>query len=165
MCPGNAAPTALWTALLAGVMACRPPAPPPADQPGTTTDAATSTGAVGTTFFAPDACEGSSDCETDAHCVAPYDPGSDPPQGPGACVEACIEANNLVLWCLDDAGCCGDLVCSEVDGLCEPRPGADSGSSSGSGSGSSDSSGSSSDSTSGTDSDSGSSSSSGSTTG
>jgi len=77
-----------------------------------------------TTFGGPDACQSSEDCETEGLCVAPYDPGSDPPMGQGGCIQACIEIDDLTRWCFDDDACCGDARCHEVDGLCEPGPGS-----------------------------------------
>ncbi|MEM7159829.1 MAG: hypothetical protein AAF799_43720 [Myxococcota bacterium] len=99
---------------------CQPPAP--TDDDGAATSGTTTAGTTepfATTFAAPDACKSSNDCGEDEHCVAPYDPASEPPMGPSACVSVCIEANDLTRWCLDDAGCCGDLQCNQVDGFCE----------------------------------------------
>lgn len=121
--------------------ACRPPAPAPQEEAtGTSSDGSTET--PGTTFSPPDACESTEECAGEnERCVAAYDPGSSPPMGPGACVEACIEATDLQLWCFDDTACCGELRCNRVDGFCEEPPSdSDLGSSSGS-TGSGDSSG------------------------
>lgn len=101
-------------------MGCQPPAPTDDDGENTSgTTVGSTTAPFATTFSAPDACKSSSDCGKDEHCVAPYDPASEPPMGASACVAVCIEANDLTRWCLDDAGCCGDLRCNEVDGFCE----------------------------------------------
>lgn len=101
--------------------ACRPATGPSADDDTTTTGTSASTDPIETTFTAPDACTSSEECEGEPlRCVAPYDPGSDPPVGPGACIEVCIEADDLTRWCFDDAGCCGELRCNAVDGFCEP---------------------------------------------
>lgn len=137
------------TAIACGltIAACRsdPGATPDDDDDdgGDSTAAAT---AGATTFMAPDACGSSEECETAGLCAAPYDPAdSDGAGGPGpaACVDECIEEDDLTRWCLDDASCCGELRCNAVDGFCEPlRPpdGADSGTSGsgGSSSGSAD---------------------------
>lgn len=123
--------------VLAGTIACRPePAPPSVDGTSGTDTAATEAPAA-TTFAGPDACQSSEECETDAQCVAPYDPGSDPPMGQGGCIEACIEIDDLTRWCFDDESCCGDARCHPVDGLCEPGPGT-TGSSTSTGTGTSD---------------------------
>lgn len=115
--------TALLT-LLAGASACQP-APVQPNGDGTSgTETAAAEAPMGTTFAGPGACQSSEECETDAQCVAPYDPGSDPPMGQGGCIEACIEIDDLTRWCFDDESCCGDARCHVVDGLCEPGPGS-----------------------------------------
>jgi hypothetical protein len=85
-----------------------------------------STAGAGTTFGMPDACMSSEECETSGHCIAPYDPAPDEGtamRGAAACVDACIEEDDLQRWCLDDDACCGELRCNAVDGFCErPRP-------------------------------------------
>ncbi len=109
--------TILGLALLGG---CSPTPTPPTNDTGSDSGTTEASGPMGTTFSAPDACEASGECEgEDLLCVAPYDPGSDPPVGPGACVSTCIEANDLSQWCFDDAGCCDALRCNPVDGFCE----------------------------------------------
>lgn len=89
-----------------------------------------STAGAGTTFGMPDACMSSEECETSGHCIAPYDPAPDEGsamRGAAACVDACIEEDDLQRWCLDDDACCGELRCNTVDGFCErPRPAGDS---------------------------------------
>ncbi|MCA9689954.1 MAG: hypothetical protein KC636_10120, partial [Myxococcales bacterium] len=74
-----------------------------------------------------DACENSKDCETDGVCIAPFsldpEPGPGGWRGPAICVavEACIAAPyDLNFWCFDHDGCCGDMRCDDVDGICEP---------------------------------------------
>ena len=94
----------------------------PSDDGTSGTDTASTESPAATTFAEPDACQSSEDCETEGSCVAPYDPGSDPPMGQGGCVQACIEIDDLSRWCFDDESCCGDARCHEVDGLCEPGP-------------------------------------------
>jgi hypothetical protein len=116
-------PTALVAALLTALASACPAEPPPPSVEGTSgTDTAATEPPAATTFAGPDACQSSEDCETDGHCVAPYDPGSDPPMGQGGCIEACIEIDDLTRWCFDDESCCGNARCQEVDGLCEPGP-------------------------------------------
>lgn len=137
-------PVALAALLVASTLgACRPPPSPPEEESTTSSGTTAATEYVGTTVSMPDVCQSSEECEEESHCVAAYDPGADPPRGPGACVEACIEMDDLTRWCFDDQGCCGELRCREVDGFCEPPPGSDE-SSSGSGGSSSGSGGSSS---------------------
>ncbi|MEM9459856.1 MAG: hypothetical protein AAGF11_37110 [Myxococcota bacterium] len=112
--------------------ACRPATEPSADDDTTSSGTSASTGPIETTFTTPDACTSSDECEGEPlRCVAPYDPGSDPPVGPGACIEVCIEADDLTRWCFDDAGCCGELRCNVVDGFCEPLGETEDGTSSG----------------------------------
>jgi hypothetical protein len=67
----------------------------------------------------PTPCESSEECEEGESCIAPYDPGNGG-VGEAVCVEGCIEENDLDLFCMDDAACCGDLRCRQVDGFCEP---------------------------------------------
>ena len=64
----------------------------------------------------PDACEVSEDCD-DRFCVAPYDAGASQ-RGPAACVDMCVEQDDLARWCIDDASCCEGLSCNGVDGFC-----------------------------------------------
>lgn len=82
----------------------------------------------------------SDDCETSGHCIAPYDPApgeGSAMRGAAACVDACIEEDDLLRWCLDDDACCGELRCNEVDGFCERlTPPGDTGSTGASSSGS-----------------------------
>lgn len=119
---------ALLLALATG-SACQPAPAPPSTEETTGTGTAGTEGPAATTFAGPDACQASEDCETEGLCVAPYDPGSDPPMGQGGCVEACIELDDLTRWCFDDDACCGNARCHVVDGLCEPGPGASDGTS------------------------------------
>ncbi|MCX4242905.1 hypothetical protein [Paraliomyxa miuraensis] len=120
--------TARCGLVLAFATACRPAPPPPATDDTTSGGPGSATDPMGTTFAAPDACQSSEECETEGLCVAPYDPGGDPPLG--GCIEACIEVDDITRWCFDDASCCGNARCHEVDGLCEPGPSASSSSSS-----------------------------------
>jgi hypothetical protein len=81
------------------------------------TSGASTTGTTG--------CMGSSDCDTDAICVAAYGPTTGElggERGPAECVEdsACIGALDLGRWCFDHQSCCGDLRCRTADGICEP---------------------------------------------
>jgi uncharacterized membrane protein YgcG len=117
------APAALVTALgiLAVTGACQRAPAPPSDDETTGSSTAGTQAPVGTTFVGPDACQSSEECETEGSCVAPYDPGSDPPMGQGGCIDACIEVDDLSRWCFDDAACCGAARCHTVDGLCEAR--------------------------------------------
>jgi hypothetical protein len=85
------------------------------DATATDTDAPTGTPPYGR----PTPCESSDDCEEGWSCIAPYDAGKGG-KGDPVCVEGCIEENDLDLFCMDDAACCGDLRCHEVDGFCEP---------------------------------------------
>jgi uncharacterized membrane protein YgcG len=131
---------------------CRPADGPPAEEASTGSDTTATTGPMATTFAAPDACQSSEDCSSEElFCVAPYDPGLDPPIGPGVCIDVCIEADDLSRWCFDDAACCGQLRCNEVDGFCESlttatgdSSGTDTGTSSGTDTGGTESTGSSS---------------------
>lgn len=123
--PVPAALVAALLALAATSSACRPDPVPPSVVGTTGTGTADGDPPAATTFAGPDACQSSEDCETEGSCVAPYDPGSDPPMGQGGCVEACIELDDLTRWCFDDAACCGNARCNVVDGLCEPGPGSD----------------------------------------
>lgn len=67
----------------------------------------------------PQSCESSEECEEGESCIAPYDEGAGG-KGDAVCVEGCIqEENDLSHWCIDDAACCGELRCHEVDGFCE----------------------------------------------
>lgn len=116
--------------------ACPAEPPPPSAEGTSGTDTAATEPPAATTFAGPDACQSSEECETDGLCVAPYDPGSDPPMGQGGCIEACIEIDDLTRWCFDDESCCGNARCHEVDGLCEPGP-EGTGTSSGEGTGTS----------------------------
>jgi uncharacterized membrane protein YgcG len=120
----SAALVAVLVAAVATPTACRPaPASPSSDETTGSSTGGTEPPAA-TTFAGPDACQSSEECETEALCVAPYDPGSDPPMGQGGCIEACIEIDDLTRWCFDDASCCGNARCHVVDGLCEPGPSA-----------------------------------------
>lgn len=169
-CAGRALARGLALApILAAAVACRGGSP--GGEGSSTGGAATSesTAAVGTTFATPDACMLSDDCETSGHCIAPYDPAPDEGsamRGPAACVDACIEEDDLQRWCLDDEACCGELRCNAVDGFCEgPLPSGSSGAT-GSGTGIATGSGSGSESgTTGSSSDAGSSGAAGSSTG
>jgi hypothetical protein len=111
--------------LTAALLACNPPSA--GTTTGTTTSSTTSsTGDAPTSTGTTDACEGSADCETDAICVAAYDPSPDPEnpgaRGPAACtaIDACIGALDLARWCFDHQSCCESLRCRTVDGVCEP---------------------------------------------
>jgi len=86
----------------------------------------TGTGDQPTGSSTGDACVGSGDCDTETICVAGYvaadtmPPGGE--RGPASCVAPvdCIGATDLGRWCFDHQGCCDDLRCRAVDGICEP---------------------------------------------
>lgn len=90
-----------------------------ADSSSTTGGSSTGTteAPAGTTYVEPDDCESTQDCDSPQLCVAPYDPGSSA-RGPAACVNACVEADDVARWCIDDEACCEGLRCNEVDGFC-----------------------------------------------
>jgi hypothetical protein len=106
--------------VLLALVACRPPSLPAVtdgESPGLTSSGDSTSTTTG--------CMGSSDCETDAICVAAWTPTTGElggERGPAGCVEAgaCIEALDLGRWCLDHRSCCGDLRCRTADGICEP---------------------------------------------
>ncbi len=101
---------------------------------GTTTESTASssggseTGDTDVTETETDACQMSSECETDDVCVAPYvldpEPGPGGSRGPASCVPpaSCIAVpNDIQSWCFDHQGCCGDLRCRTADGVCEEQ--------------------------------------------
>jgi hypothetical protein len=86
-----------------------------------TTTTSTDTDATDPTIGGPTPCERTDDCGTEGqHCVAAYDAGTSTP-GPGLCVGACLDADDLTRWCVDDGSCCEGLRCHAVDGFCIPR--------------------------------------------
>lgn len=107
------------------LLACSPAGTNGTD-PTTTGPALTGTGDQPTGSSTGDACVGSGDCDTEAICVAGYmaadtmPPGGE--RGPASCVAPvdCIGATDLGRWCFDHQGCCDDLRCRPVDGICEP---------------------------------------------
>jgi hypothetical protein len=112
-------------ALVALLAACGGTPTLPGLSAGETTGAGTGgTGDTGT--GTTDACDRSSDCDTDGLCVADFVPaatgGLGGERGPAACVPAdgCITALDLSRWCFDHQGCCDDLRCRTADGVCEP---------------------------------------------
>jgi hypothetical protein len=85
-----------------------------------TTVSDTTTEGAATTYAGPEPCGASDDCDGALVCAAPYDPAT-AMRGPAACVEACVDRDDLMRWCIDDGSCCEDLRCNAVDGFCTPR--------------------------------------------
>lgn len=86
-------------------------------------DATGTSGSGQTTTMPPATCESTEDCgDQELFCVAAWDPGT-AQKGEAACVASCVEANAIDRWCIDDAACCENLRCNEVDGFCLPLPG------------------------------------------
>jgi hypothetical protein len=94
------------------------------DTTSTSTTAAvsdtTTTEGAATTYAGPDACMSTDDCNSGKFCAAAYDPGT-ATRGPAACVNTCVPADDLTLWCFDDGACCDGLRCNPVDGFCHPH--------------------------------------------
>ncbi len=128
---GRAPWRARWrlTTLLAVATGCR--ADPPSGTGGGDggdegTPLGTSSSSTGTTTYdAPTGCSAQQPCEV-GYCVAPYDAAGG--RGDAVCVPECVPADALDRWCFDDAGCCAELSCDPVDGLCRgPLLGSSSG--------------------------------------
>jgi hypothetical protein len=101
------------------IVACRVGSPAPAsEETGSESGSDTSTETGDPDYMDPDECRSSADCEDGEVCVAPYDPGADPPRGVAVCVGECVEALDLDKYCFDDAACCEGLSCA-ADGLCD----------------------------------------------
>jgi hypothetical protein len=94
------------------------------DTTSTSTTAAvsdtTTTEGAATTYAGPDACMSTDECGSGKFCAAAYDPGT-ATRGPAACVNTCVPADDLTLWCFDDRACCDGLRCNPVDGFCHPH--------------------------------------------
>jgi hypothetical protein len=73
------------------------------------------TGGPGPSFEDPQTCDASDDCRRGV-CVAAWDAALGAPLLPFVCVEDCVESEDAVRACADDAACCQG-TCS-VTGRC-----------------------------------------------
>ncbi|MCB9703485.1 MAG: hypothetical protein H6711_16450 [Myxococcales bacterium] len=102
------------------VCACRPPA---VDGSTSASGGASTSDASSSSSGTTDACNGSSECDSDGLCVAEYIPADTlgGERGPAHCVDPnqCIGELDLGRWCFDHPSCCEGLRCRKIDGICE----------------------------------------------